>query len=243
MEYQGEGQMQADSDTQTQGQVVIVSGAAGALGQAVAEHLGGLGCRLMLVDLHQPPWDGEADAVSIGNVDLTQPEHAQEVVAQTLEYFGQVDAIINIAGGFTFEEQAQSSLEAWDSMYAVNVQTAVNLCQAVLPLFQEQQGGIVVNIGAAAAVKATAGMGAYAASKSAVLRLTEAIAEENKQFGIRANAVLPSILDTAANRESMPDEDFNAWVTPQSLAGVIAFLLSDAAMDINGAGIPVTGRI
>lgn len=243
MEYQGEGQMQADSDTQTQGQVVIVTGAAGVLGQAVAEHLGELGCRLMLVDLHQPPWDGEADAVSIGNVDLTQPEHAQEVVAQTLEYFGQVDAVVNIAGGFAFEEQAQSSLETWDSMYAVNVQTAVNLCQAVLPLFQEQQGGIVVNIGAAAATKATAGMGAYTASKSAVLRLTEAIADENKQYGIRANAVLPSILDTPSNRESMPDEDYNAWVSPQSLAGVIAFLLSDAAMDITGAGIPVTGRV
>lgn len=247
MEYQGEGQMQGDSDTQNQGQfqgqVVIVSGAAGVLGQAVAEYLGDLGYRLMLIDLHQPPWDGEADAVSIGNVDLTQPEHAQEVVAQTLEYFGQVDAVVNIAGGFAFEEQAESSLETWDSMYAVNVQTAVNMCQAVLPVFQEQQGGILVNIGAAAAGKATAGMGAYAASKSAVLRLTEAIAEENKHLGIRANALLPSILDTPANRDAMPETDPSLWVSPHSLAGVIAFLLSDAAVDITGAAIPVTGRV
>lgn len=247
MEYQGEGQMQGDSDAQIQGQyqgqVVIVSGAAGVLGQAVAEHLGDLGCRLMLIDLHQPPWEGEADAVSIGNVDLTQPEHAQEVVAQTLEYFGQVDAVVNIAGGFAFEYQSESSLDTWDSMYAVNVQTAVNMCQAVLPMFQEQQGGVLINIGAAAAAKATAGMGAYAASKSAVLRLTEAIAEENKHLGIRANALLPSILDTPSNREAMPETDPSLWVSPQSLAGVIAFLLSDAAADITGAAIPVTGRV
>jgi NAD(P)-dependent dehydrogenase (short-subunit alcohol dehydrogenase family) len=247
MEYEDEDQPQGEHDLQqhaeSQGQVVIVSGAAGFLGQAVAEYLGNLGCRLMLIDLHQPPWDGEADAVSIGNVDLTQPEHAQEVVAQTMQYFGQVDAVVNIAGGFAFEEQAESSLETWDSMYAVNVQTTVNMCQAVLPVFQEQQGGIVVNIGAAAAAKATAGMGAYAASKSAVLRLTEAIAEENKHLGIRANALLPSILDTPANRDAMPDTDPSLWVSPQSLAGVIAFLLSDAAADITGAGIPVTGRV
>ena len=100
-----------------------------------------------------------------------------------------------------------------------------------------------MNIGAAAAGKAVEGMGAYAAAKSGVLRLTEALAAENKHLGIRANAVLPSILDTPANRAAMPESDPADWVTPESLAGVIAFLLSDAARDINGAGIPVTGRV
>ncbi|HEX4918393.1 MAG TPA: SDR family NAD(P)-dependent oxidoreductase [Limnobacter sp.] len=223
--------------------VVIVTGAAGALGQVVAAHLGQTGYRLLLVDLNQPEWDGDSDAVSIGNVDLTLPEHAQEVVNQAWEYFGQIDAVVNLAGGFAWEIQVESSLETWDRMYAMNVQTAVNMCQAVLPQFQDQQGGVIVNIGAAAASKAGIGMGAYAAAKSAVLRLTEALSAENKQLGVRVNAVLPSILDTPGNRESMPDADPADWVGLDSLAGVIAFLLSEAARDIHGAAIPVTGRV
>ncbi|HEX4842364.1 MAG TPA: SDR family NAD(P)-dependent oxidoreductase [Limnobacter sp.] len=223
--------------------VVIVTGAAGALGQAVAAHLGQAGYRLLLVDLNQPEWDGDSDAVSIGNVDLTLAEHAQEVVNQAWAYFGQIDAVVNLAGGFAWETQIEGSLETWDRMYAMNVQTAVNMCQAVLPQFQAQQGGVIVNIGAAAAGKAGVGMGAYAAAKSAVLRLTEALAAENKSLGVRVNAVLPSILDTPANRESMPDADPADWVSLEALAGVIAFLLSDLARDIHGAAIPVTGRV
>ena len=223
--------------------VAIITGAAGNLGQAVAQHLGSLGYRLLLVDLNQPDWEGESDAVSIGNVDLTLPEHADEVVSQAWEYFGQIDAVVNIAGGFVWERQVDASLDTWNTQYAMNVQTTVNMCQALLPQFQAQQDGAIVNVSAAAAQKAAEGMGAYAAAKSAVLRLTEALAAENKQLGIRANAVLPSVLDTPANRESMPDADPADWVTPASLAGVIAFLLSEAARDINGASIPVTGRV
>lgn len=223
--------------------VVIVTGAAGQLGQVVADELGKMGHRLMLVDLHQPPWEGDTDAVSIGNVDLTDPEHAVEVVNQTLEYFGAIDAVVNLAGGFAWEPQLESSLDTWDRLYAMNVQTAVNMCQAVLPAMVEQQAGVIVNVGAAAAGKAGMGMGAYAASKSGVLRLTEALAEEHKADGIRANAIMPSIIDTPTNRDSMQDADYSAWVSPESLAGVIAFLLSDASRDITGAGIPVTGRV
>lgn len=224
-------------------QVVIITGAAGILGQAVAHHLGQAAYKLLLVDLNQPDWDGESDAVSIGNVDLTLPEHAQEVVNQAWEYFGRIDAVVNIAGGFAWERQAEGSLDTWNQQFAMNVQTTVNMCQAVLPQFQDQQGGVIVNIGSAAAYKAGDGMGAYAAAKSAVLRLTEALSFENRDFGIRVNAVLPSIIDTPNNRESMPDANPDDWVKPGSLAEVIAFLLSDAARDIHGAGIPVTGRV
>lgn len=226
-----------------EGSVVVITGAAGYLGQVVAAELGMMGYRLMLVDLNQPPWDGDSDAVSIGNVDLTDPEHATEVVSQTLEYFGSLDAVINLAGGFAWELQAESSLETWDAMYAMNVQTTVNMCQAALPALLEQQSGVIINVGAAAAHKADAGMGAYAAAKSSVLRLTEALAQEHKQDGIRVNAVLPSIVDTPLNRENMPEADFNVWVQPVSLAGVIAFLLSEQSRDITGVGLPVTGRV
>ncbi|HEY1059645.1 MAG TPA: SDR family NAD(P)-dependent oxidoreductase [Limnobacter sp.] len=223
--------------------VAIITGAAGTLGQAVATHLGQAGYRLLLVDLNQPDWDGETDAVSIGNVDLTLPDHAQEVVNQAWEYFGQIDAVVNIAGGFAWETQVEGSLDTWNSLFATNVQTAVNMCQAILPQFQAQQSGVIVNVGSAAAANGGVGMAAYAAAKSAVLRLTESLAAENKALGIRVNAVLPSIIDTPANRDSMPEADTDAWVQPQSLAEVISFLLSNAARDIHGAGIPVVGRV
>ncbi|MDX1670578.1 MAG: SDR family NAD(P)-dependent oxidoreductase, partial [Limnobacter sp.] len=153
-----------------EGSVVVITGAAGHLGQVVAAELGMMGYKLMLVDLKQPPWEGDSDAVSIGNVDLTEPEHAKEVVAQTLEYFGRLDAVVNIAGGFIWQTQADSSLENWDSMYSMNVQTAVNMCHAALPSLVGQKKGSIVNIGAAAAHQAGEGMGAYAATKAAVLR-------------------------------------------------------------------------
>lgn len=223
--------------------VLIVTGAAGHVGKVVASELGLMGYKLMLVDILQPPWDGDGDAVSIGNVDLSDPDHAIEVINQTIDYFGGVNGLINLAGGFAFETQIESSLEIWDRLYSVNVQTAVNMCQAILPTFVDQQQGIIINIGALVAKQGEVGLGAYTASKSAVARLTETISEEHKEDGIRANAVLPSILDTPANRASMPDADFTDWVSMESLAGVIAFLLSEQARDINGACIPVAGRI
>ena len=102
--------------------VAIITGAAGTLGQAVAAHLGQAGYRLLLVDLNQPDWDGETDAVSIGNVDLTLPDHAQEVVNQAWEYFGQIDAVVNIAGGFAWETQVEGSLDTW------NTETNLSAC-------------------------------------------------------------------------------------------------------------------
>jgi NAD(P)-dependent dehydrogenase (short-subunit alcohol dehydrogenase family) len=112
-----------------------------------------------------------------------------------------------------------------------------------LPHLLDRPGSRIVNIGAGAAGKAGAGMGAYAASKSGVLRLTEALSEETKDRGLTVNAVLPSIIDTLANRKDMPDADVSRWVTPEAIADVVAFLLSDAARAITGAGIPVMGRV
>jgi NAD(P)-dependent dehydrogenase (short-subunit alcohol dehydrogenase family) len=128
------------------------------------------------------------------------------------------------------------------SVYQMNLRTALIASRAALPLFRTS-GVAIVNIGAAAARKAGLGMGAYAASKAGVARMTESLAEELKDKKIRVNAVLPSIIDTPANRKEMPDAAFDRWVTPASLAGVIKFLLSPAARDITGAVIPVTGRV
>jgi NAD(P)-dependent dehydrogenase (short-subunit alcohol dehydrogenase family) len=157
---------------------------------------------------------------------------------------GRLDGLINVAGGFHWETLAGGTLDSWDSMYRINLRTAVVSCQAALPyLLQRGGGGRIVNVGAMGAVKASAGMGAYAASKAGVAKLTEALADELKDRGITVNAILPSILDTPKNRVDMPQADFTRWVAPVEAAEVIAFLVSDEARAVTGALIPVVGRV
>ena len=141
------------------------------------------------------------------------------------------------------ETLESGTLESWDALYAMNLRSTVVACREALPRLLAADGSGIVNVGALAAQKAGMGMGAYAASKAGVARLTEALAEEVKDRGVRVNAVCPSILDTPANRADMPDADTARWVSPRSLAAVIAFLLSDDASAVTGACIPVAGRV
>ena len=150
--------------------------------------------------------------------------------------------LINIAGGFAFETIADGDLKTWQRMYALNVMTALNASRAAIPHLTASGAGRIINVGAMGALLAGAGMGAYAASKAGVHRLTEALAAEHKGK-ITVNAVLPSIIDTPANRASMPKADFTKWVTPKELADVILFLASDAASAVTGALLPVSGRV
>jgi NAD(P)-dependent dehydrogenase (short-subunit alcohol dehydrogenase family) len=156
---------------------------------------------------------------------------------------GSMDGLVNTAGGFEWETIEQGAVETWDRMYEMNVRTALQASRAVLPAMVAQGRGRIVNVGAMSAEHAAKGMGAYAASKSALARLTEALAEEYKDRGIACNAVLPSIIDTPANRTAMPDADFTRWVDARALARVIVFLLSDDAQPVNGALLPVRGRV
>jgi NAD(P)-dependent dehydrogenase (short-subunit alcohol dehydrogenase family) len=220
--------------------IVAVTGAAGALGRKTVEILGAAGWTVVGIDLGEVDADGVA--LALGGVDLTDEAAMAGAAARISDELGQLDGLVNIAGGFAWETVADGSVATWDRLYAMNVRTALIASRALLPLLTARRGAIV-NIGAAAATKAAAGMGAYAASKSGVARLTEALAEEVKAQGVRVNAILPSILDTPANRADMPDADFGNWVTPTQLAGVAAFLLSPAADAITGALIPVTGRV
>lgn len=220
--------------------IVAVTGAAGALGRRAVAVLHAAGWTVVGIDLGVVDADGVA--LALGGVDLTDEAAVDAAAAQIHAQFGRIDGLVNIAGGFAWETVADGSVATWDRLYAMNVRTALIASRALLPLLRAGQGA-VVNIGAAASVKAGAGMGAYAASKSGVARLTEALAEELKEEGVRVNAILPSILDTPANRADMPDADFAKWVTPDQLAGVAAFLLSPAASAITGALIPVTGRV
>jgi NAD(P)-dependent dehydrogenase (short-subunit alcohol dehydrogenase family) len=220
--------------------IVAVTGAAGALGRKTVEVLAGAGWQVVGIDLAPVPSEGLG--LALGGIDLADEAAMAAVATRIAAQFGRLDGLVNIAGGFAWETVADGELATWDRLYAINLRTALVAARALLPLLEPCRGSIV-NIGAAASARAGMGMGAYAASKAGVARLTEALAEESKDSGVRVNAVLPSIIDTPANRADMPDAAFDKWVTPEELANVIAFLLSPAASAITGALIPVTGRV
>jgi NAD(P)-dependent dehydrogenase (short-subunit alcohol dehydrogenase family) len=225
------------------GKVVAVTGSDGALGQAVAATLAGYGAKLALITrAREAAGVRPAGASHYGGIDLTAESSARSAMEQIARDAGRLDALINVAGGFRWEKMGGGTLDSWDSMYKMNLRTAVISCQAALPYLLQAGGGRIVNVGAMAATKAGAGMGAYAASKAGVAKLTEALADEFKDQGITVNAILPSTLDTPKNRLDMPQADFSRWVAPAKAAEVIAFLISDNASAITGALIPLPGR-
>lgn len=228
-------------------QTVFITGAAGHLGQAVAAAFRQRGARLVLADRQTDALRrafGTADDLLLLPVDLLDRNQVQAGVQAALARFGAIDACCHIAGGFRMGETVhETSAQTWDFLMDLNARTLVNVASAVVPAMCELRRGRIVTVGAAAAAKGVAQMGAYCASKSALIRLTEAMSAELKDQGINVNCVLPSIIDTPDNRQAMPDADFSRWVTPQALAEVIAFLASDAARAIHGAAIPVTGRV
>jgi len=228
------------------GRVVAVTGASGALGSVVARAAVEKGWRVALIDhAHEPPpgfAEGE-DVLIVRGVDLTNAEQAAVTLQAVVARFGGLDALLNIAGGFRWETVHGGATDTWDRLYRLNVLTALHASRAAIPHLKASGSGRIVSVGANGAVKAAAGMGAYAASKAGVHRLTEALADELKADGITVNAVLPSIIDTPANRADMPQADFEAWVKPEDLAAVMLFLASEEARAVTGALIPVTGRV
>ncbi len=224
------------------GKVIIVTGASGALGSVVAAAALGRGALVAGLDHAPSQIPATASRIELGGVDLSNATEAGKAVDAVVAHFGRLDALVNIAGGFAFEAVAEGDPRTWQHMYALNVLTALNASRAALPHLAASASARIVNIGALGALQAGPGMGAYAASKAGVHRLTEALAAEWKGK-ITVNAVLPSIIDTAANRASMPKADFAKWVTPQELAEVILFLVSDAASAVTGALLPVSGRV
>ena len=228
-----------------QDRVFVVTGGFGVLGQALCGLLVERGARVALIDRAAAPAAeprGESGrTLALGTVDLGVEGAAQQALARVSQHWQRIDGLVNVAGGYVCQTVAEGSLDAWDRLYAMNLRSAVAATQAVLPHLGV--GGRIVNIAALAAHKAGSGMGAYAASKAGVLRFTEALAEELKDRGVTVNALLPSIIDTPANRADMPSADFERWVTPVALSRVVAFLLSDDAAVITGAGLPVVGRV
>jgi len=228
-----------------EGKRVAVTGGFGALGAAVVRAVQAAGAHAAAIDRAAAPAAGTdlGKAHVLGGTDLADAEAAKRAVDGAAQALGGLDALVNIAGAFRWETLDGGDLDTWDLLYRVNLRTAAAASKAALPHLVQRGGGRIVNIGANGAVKAGAGMGAYAASKAGVARLTEALAEELKDRHITVNALLPSIIDTPPNRADMPSADFERWVKPSQLADVVVFLLSDSAAAITGALLPVVGRV
>ncbi len=224
------------------GKVIVVTGALGALGRVVVDQAIARGARVAGVDHAASQAAATPERIELCGVDLSDSGQAKKAIDAAAAHFGRLDALVNIAGGFTYETVAGGDIKSWQRMHALNLLTALNASQAALPHLEKSAAARIVNIGAMGALQAGSGMGPYAASKAGVHRLTEALAAEHKGK-ITVNAVLPSTIDTAANRADMPKSDFSKWVRPQELAEVILFLVSDAASAVTGALIPVAGRV
>jgi NAD(P)-dependent dehydrogenase (short-subunit alcohol dehydrogenase family) len=224
------------------GKVVVITGALGALGKVVTATALARGARVAGVDHAKSEVADTPERMELGGVDLSDAAQAKQAVDAVAAHFGRLDALLNIAGAFSFETIAEGDPKTWQRLYAINVLTALNASRAAIPHLATSGAGRIVNIGAIGALQASSGMGPYAASKAGVHRLTEALAAELKGK-VTVNAVLPSTIDTPANRASMPKADFAKWVTADELANVILFLASDEASAVTGALLPVSGRV
>lgn len=230
--------------------VVMVAGATGNLGTAVARAFQAAGARLVLVDRSAdrlarlfPELADSPGAFLANSVDLTNTEAVAGMVEETARRFGRIDVLANTAGGFRGGTPAhETPQETWDFLFNLNVRAILVPCRSVVPWMLAQGSGKIINVAARAALSGSAGLSAYTAAKSAAVRLTESMAAELKDQGINVNCILPGTIDTPQNRQDRPDVDPGRFVTPEALADVILFLASDAARAIHGAAIPVYGR-
>jgi len=230
--------------------VVIITGAVGNLGLATAHAFQSAGDKTVLVDRSQ---DRLCDAFAslatspdhllAGGVDLSDPASLSKLVDDTLTRFGRIDALVNTVGGWRGGKPVhEEDLANWDFLFNVNVRTTLLCCRAVIPQMLKQGRGKIVNVASRDGLAGSAGYAAYSASKSAVLRLTEALAEAVKASNINVNCIMPGTIDTPQNRTATPGADFTKWVEPVAIADVIEFLAGDASRAINGAAVPLFGK-
>lgn len=228
------------------GQTVIVTGAAGNLGSAIAETLARLGASLALADMREDNLQQLAariggDPLLLAGADVRSKTGAQKIVDGCRARFGRIDGLANTVGTFKTAQVAEGAADDWTFLMDLNALSALRLSEAVLPAMITQGYGRIVHVAAGAGARSFAGGSVYSASKAAVLRIAEAVSEENKARGITANCVMPGTIDTPQNRAAMPDADFSTWVQPGQIAAVIAFLLSREAAAVTGAAVPVLG--
>jgi NAD(P)-dependent dehydrogenase (short-subunit alcohol dehydrogenase family) len=226
--------------------VVLVTGGAGALGQAVVAWFTDRGANVAVLDysdeLLSSAYPQPSSQHAYIACDLTDRESTAAAVGRVEREFGRIDILANIAGGFLMGESVhETSDKTWDFLFDLNTRSILNTAAAVVPIMLSNGGGKVVNVAARAGIAGAAAMGAYTASKASVMRLTESMALELREQSINVNAVMPSLIDTPRNRADMPDADYSKWVAPSDIAEVIGYLASDAARAVHGACVPVDG--
>jgi NAD(P)-dependent dehydrogenase (short-subunit alcohol dehydrogenase family) len=241
--------MAQDTSGMLKNECIIVTGAAGNLGSVVARTLAQHGAQVVCADRS----DGKFAAITkgleparfltLGGRDLGNKADVDAVVAAGVAQFGRVTGLVNTVGGFATGKVIADALEQWDLMMLLNAKIALITSAAVLPSLMATGYGRIVHIAAQPGIKATAGLAAYAASKAAVIRLVETIAAEHRSHRITANCVLPGTIDTAINRAAMPDAKPDIWISPQSIADLIAYLVSPAGAVVTGAAIPATALV
>jgi NAD(P)-dependent dehydrogenase (short-subunit alcohol dehydrogenase family) len=230
--------------------VVLVTGGAGHLGEAVSRRLLQAGARVA-IPIYKTDTLGVIERLSseFGDrlhhfaLDLTTERGAEQAIQFTVEWGGRLDGLVHLVGGYTGGPLiAETDIDVWDRMMDLNLKSAWLVARAALPVMATAGRGSFVFVSSRAARSDRVGHTAYAVAKSALLTLVESIAEEYGEQGIRANAVLPGTMDTPGNRRHMPKADSSRWTQPDEIARVILFLASNEAAPINGASIPVYGR-
>jgi NAD(P)-dependent dehydrogenase (short-subunit alcohol dehydrogenase family) len=230
--------------------VVMVTGAAGNLGQAVARAFQSAQARLVLVDRHPdrlprlyPDLADSGEHYLATGVDMTDEDAVGSMVQATLGRFGRIDVLANTVGGYRAGTRVhETPLETWDFVLNLNARTAFIVSRAVVPAMLAQKSGRIIHVSSRAGLQGGSRHAAQSVSKSAVIRLTETLSAELKRSGINVNCVLPGTIDTPQNRVDMPNAKTDRWVQPEEVADVIAFLASDAARAVTGAAIPVYGK-
>ena len=237
-------------DKQFTSRVIIVTGGTGALGQSVVRQL--LEREAQVVVTYTK--NNELDALTAKldepqrarltpfHVDVTNPKAVDELIEHVINQLHRIDGLANLVGGYTSTSVTEMSAEAWHAMLSLNLDSAFLMSKAVLPAMLKANYGRIVSVGSRSAMQAKANEAAYNVAKVGVMWLMESISNEVKQHNITANSVLPSTIDTPANRSTMPDSDYSKWVRPDEIAELVCYLLSDSASGTSGAKIPIYGK-
>ena len=236
-------------DVKQSSKIVLVAGGTGGLGRAVSLAFLGEGHKVAVTYQRREEW--EALHIAAGarkselqgfGLDVTDENAVKDMISELVSKYSRVDALVNTVGGYA------GGIKLWEleaivleKMLALNLRSGFALSRAVVPIMLKQRSGAIVNVAAKAALDHAAGAAAYASSKAAALAMMDSLAADLKGSGVRVNSILPSIIDTEANRKAMPGSDFSKWPKPEDIARVILFLCSDAAKVVHGASIPVYG--
>ncbi|MGK7950995.1 MAG: 3-oxoacyl-ACP reductase FabG [Xenococcaceae cyanobacterium] len=225
---------------------ILLTGGTGGLGLGVTPAILAYGTKVTIPYLHENdinPLRNKLSASDFEKINFVRADLTQEsAVEQLVNDLGRVDILIHLVGGFSMGLTHEFSYDDWQKAFNLNLNTTFLVCKHCLRKMREKQYGRIVTVGSRGALQPAASLAAYSAAKAGVVALTKSIAEETKDLDITANTILPSVIDTQANREAMGEEDADKWVKPESIASLICYLISDAAKDTSGAAIPIYGQ-